>query len=56
MNFVEGPHCTVVDPRIAANPHALREKARSLISRFEKLGRSRDMLIVAVSYYILYVA
>ncbi|KAH9955409.1 hypothetical protein BC827DRAFT_874468 [Russula dissimulans] len=48
MNFVEGPHCTVVDPRVAADPHALRAKARSLIARFEKLGRGRDVLMVAI--------
>jgi hypothetical protein len=50
MNLVEGPHCTIVDPRIDSDPHALRTKARSLVTRFEKLGRSRDTLMVAVSW------
>jgi hypothetical protein len=49
MNFVQGPHCTVVDPRKDSDAHALRAKARSLVARFEKLGRNRDMLVVAVS-------
>lgn len=50
MNFVDGPHCTVVDARMDGDPDALCNKARSLIARFEKLGRSRDMLMVAVSH------
>jgi hypothetical protein len=50
MNLVEGPHCTIVDPRIDSDAHALRTKARSLVTRFEKLGRSRDTLMVAVSW------
>ncbi|KAH9983377.1 hypothetical protein BJV74DRAFT_886819 [Russula compacta] len=48
MNFVEGAHCTIVDPRMADDSHAIRAKARSLVARFEKLGRSRDMLMVAI--------
>jgi len=52
MNLVEGPHCTVVDPRIDGDAHALQTKARSLVTRFEKLGRSRDTLMVAVSWAI----
>jgi hypothetical protein len=50
MNFVEGPHCTIVDARNDGDPDALCNKARSLVARFEKLGRSRDMLMVAVSH------
>lgn len=49
MNFVDGPHCTIVDAR-DDDPDALCNKARSLVARFEKLGRSRDMLMVAVSH------
>ncbi len=49
MNFVDGPHCTIIDARKDGDPDALCNKARSLIARFEKLGRSRDMLLVAVS-------
>lgn len=50
MNLVEGPHCVTIDPRIDGDPHALRAKARSLVTRFEKLGRSRDTLMVGVSW------
>ena len=50
MNFVDGPHCTVLDARDDGDPDALCNKARSLVARFEKLGRSRDMLMVAVSH------
>lgn len=49
MNFVEGPHCTLLDPHTDGDPDAIRSKARSLVARFEKLGRSKDMLMVAVS-------
>lgn len=49
MNLVEGPHCTIIDPHIDGNARALRSKAQSLVARFEKLGRSRDTLMVAVS-------
>lgn len=49
MNLVEGPHTTMIDTRIDGDPHALRAKARSLVTRFEKLGRSRDTLMVGVS-------
>ncbi|KAI9507114.1 hypothetical protein F5148DRAFT_159889 [Russula earlei] len=48
MNFVDGPHCTAVDPRDNDDPRTIRKKARSLVARFEKLGRSRDMLMVAI--------
>jgi len=48
MNLVEGPHCVTIDPRIDGDPHALRAKARSLVARFEKLGRSRDTLMVGI--------
>ena len=51
MNFVKGPHCTIVDPRNDGDPDAIRTKARSLVARFEKLGRSKDMLMVAVSHH-----
>lgn len=50
MNFVDGPHCTIVDACNDGDPDALCNKARSLVARFEKLGRSRDMLMVAVSH------
>jgi hypothetical protein len=50
MNFVEGPHCTLLDPHTDGDPDAIRSKARSLVARFEKLGRSKDMLMVAVSH------
>ena len=50
MNFVDGPHCTILDARNDGDPDALCNKARSLVARFEKLGRSRDMLMVAVSH------
>jgi hypothetical protein len=49
MNLVEGPHCTMIDPRLDGDARAIRKKARSLVTRFEKLGRSRDALMVAVS-------
>ena len=51
MNFVEGPHCTLLDPHTDGDPDAIRSKARSLVARFEKLGRSKDMLMVAVSLH-----
>ncbi len=50
MNFVDGPHCTIVDARKDGDPGALCNKARSLVARFEKLGRSKDTLMVAVSH------
>src|SRR5579863_3690874 len=50
MNLVEGPHCTIVDPRLDGDARTIRAKARSLVTRFEKLGRSRDTLMVAVSF------
>jgi hypothetical protein len=50
MNFVDGPHCTILDARNDGDPDALCNNARSLVARFEKLGRSRDMLMVAVSH------
>jgi len=49
MNLVEGPHCTMIDPRLDGDARAIRTKARSLVTRFEKLGRRRDALMVAVS-------
>ena len=49
MDFIDGPHCTIVDPRQDGDPQALRTKARSLIARFEKLGRDRGKVLVAVS-------
>jgi hypothetical protein len=49
MNLVEGPHCTTIDPHLDGDARAIQRKARSLVTRFEKLGRSRDALMVAVS-------
>jgi hypothetical protein len=49
MDFIDGPHCTIIDPRREGNPQSLRAKACSLVARFEKLGRDRDSVSVAVS-------
>jgi hypothetical protein len=49
MDFIDGPHYTIIDPRREGDPQALRAKARSLVDRFEKLGRDRDSVFVAVS-------
>ncbi|KAI0265304.1 hypothetical protein BC834DRAFT_1041779 [Gloeopeniophorella convolvens] len=48
MDFVDGPHCTVVDPRCDGDPAALCAKARSLVARFEALGHDRGSLLLAV--------
>jgi len=49
MEFIDGPHCTIIDPRQEGDAQALRAKARSLVARFEKLGRDRGKVLVAVS-------
>ncbi|KAI0251520.1 hypothetical protein BJV78DRAFT_424457 [Lactifluus subvellereus] len=49
MDFIDGPHCTIVDPRQHGDPQALQAKARSLVARFEKLGRDRGKVLVAIS-------
>ncbi|KAH9975701.1 hypothetical protein BGW80DRAFT_60340 [Lactifluus volemus] len=49
MEFIDGSHCTIIDPCQEGDAHALRAKARSLVARFEKLGQGRDKIMVAVS-------
>ncbi|KAI9438074.1 hypothetical protein H4582DRAFT_233318 [Lactarius indigo] len=49
LEFVDGTHCTVLDPREHSGDHyVLLAKARSLIARFEKLGRDRSTIMVAI--------
>ncbi|KAH9164396.1 hypothetical protein EDB89DRAFT_2017532 [Lactarius sanguifluus] len=49
LEFVDGTHCTILDPREhSADPCVLLAKARSLIARFERLGRDRDTIMVAI--------
>ncbi|KAI9452044.1 hypothetical protein BJY52DRAFT_1294837 [Lactarius psammicola] len=49
LEFVDGMHCTVLDPREHSDdPFVLLAKARSLVARFEKLGRDRCTIIVSV--------
>lgn len=49
LEFVDGTHCTILDPRKHSDdPRALRAKARSLVARFEKLGRDRGTIMVAI--------
>ncbi|KAH8977850.1 hypothetical protein EDB86DRAFT_2997916 [Lactarius hatsudake] len=49
LEFVDGAHCTIVDPREHSDdPCVLLAKARSLIARFERLGRDRDTIMVAI--------
>jgi len=50
LEFVDGTHCTILDPREHSDdPCVLLAKARSLVARFEKLGRDRRTIMVAVS-------
>lgn len=49
LEFVDGTHCTILDPREHSDdPCVLLAKARSLIARFERLGRDRDTIMVAI--------
>ncbi|KAH9046640.1 hypothetical protein EDB84DRAFT_1465825 [Lactarius hengduanensis] len=49
LEFVDGTHCTILDPREHSDdPCVLLAKARSLIARFERLGRGRDTIMVAI--------
>ncbi|KAI0061067.1 aldolase [Artomyces pyxidatus] len=48
MDFVDGPHITFVDPRLNTDEAAMVAQARSLVARFEKLGRDRHALIVTI--------
>ena len=55
LEFVDGTHCTILDPRKHSDddddddPCVLQAKTRSLVARFEKLGRDRRTIMVAVS-------
>ncbi|KAF8265671.1 hypothetical protein EI94DRAFT_1702315 [Lactarius quietus] len=49
LEFVGGTHYTILDPRkYSDDPSVLVAKARSLVARFEKLGRDRRTIIVAI--------
>ncbi|KAH9034359.1 hypothetical protein EDB83DRAFT_2525167 [Lactarius deliciosus] len=49
LEFVDGTHCTILDPREHSDdPCVFLAKARSLIARFERLGRDRDTIMVAI--------
>lgn len=49
LEFVPGMHCTILDPRkYCDDPCVLVAKARSLITRFEMLGRDRRTIMVAI--------
>lgn len=49
MDLVKGPHITYIDVRQHTSAESIQRYAKSLVARFEKLGRDRSTFLVSVS-------